>query len=185
MINKNITIETARLSLRELRIRDISDSYITSLNDYEVVRYTEARHRKWDRISIENYVGESLKSTNSLLLGIFFDNQKHIGNIHLMGFNSPHFRCELGIIIFDKKMWSKGIGFEALLAVTSYLLKSTKINRICADYYSANHGSAKIFHKCGYKIEGVFKEHLFLEGKFMDSIRVAKLKSDMLIESKN
>jgi RimJ/RimL family protein N-acetyltransferase len=46
-----------------------------------------------------------------------------------------------------------------------------------ADYYAINTGSSKVFEKAGFSIEGVFKDHFMLDGKYIDSVRIAKINS--------
>ncbi|AJM91263.1 GNAT family N-acetyltransferase [Nitrosopumilus piranensis] len=175
MIDKNIEIKTERLILRELKEKDITEKYINALNDEEVIRFIEARYKKWDFESIKKYVMKSITDEYSILVGIFFQNN-HIGNIHLINFNAIHKRCDLGIIIFDKNFWKKGIAYEALSSITNHYIESNILHKICADYNELNVNSEKLFAKCGYKKEGKFVEHILFEGKFVDSIRVSKIK---------
>ena len=169
-------IITQNLYLRPLSISDITQEYINALNDEEVVRLTEARHQKWDEESVKRYVAESNIEGVSQLIGIFLrESAKHIGNIRLSNFNTRHKRAELGIMLFDKSQWSKGYGVESLMAIADYAFNELKLHKICADYYSVNSASAKMFAKAGFKIEGVFKDHFLLDGEYVDSVRIAKL----------
>ena len=168
-------IVTNNLYLRPMSVSDISQEYVTALNDAEVVRLTEARHQKWDNDSVKRYVIESNVEGISQLIGIFLrESVKHIGNIRLSNFSARHKRAELGIMIWDKSQWSKGYGAESLIAITDYAFKRFKLHKVCADYYSVNSASARMFEKAGFKIEGVFKEHFLLDGIYVDSVRIAK-----------
>lgn len=169
-------IITNNLYLRKLLVKDITPNYVNALNDPEIVRLTGARHEKWNKENVKKYVIESNIKNISQLVGIFLKkNNKHIGNIRLFNFNFHHKRVELGIMIFDKTEWSKGYGTESLNAISIYVFKTLKLHRICADYYAINIGSARIFKKAGFIVEGIFKDHFILNGKYVDSIRVAKL----------
>jgi len=168
-------IITQNLYLRPLSISDITQEYIDALNDEEVVKLTEARHQKWDEVSVKRYIIESNVGGVSQLVGIFLrESDKHIGNIRLFNFSTKHKRAELGIMLFNKSQWSKGYGTEALNAITNYAFNELKLHKICADYYSVNVASSKMFKKAGFEIEGVFKEHFLLDGNYVDSVRVAK-----------
>ena len=171
-------IKTKNLYLRELLLNDITSEYINSLNDSEVVGLTEARHRKWSRKNVRKYVIESNKKGVSKLIGIFIKKTgKHIGNIHLFNFNKIHKRLELGIMIYDKSQWSKGYGTESLIAIENYVFNILKYHKICADYYSTNIASSRMFKKAGFVIEGIFKDHFFHNNKYVDSVRIAKFNS--------
>ena len=176
----NINITSKRLLLRQLQVEDITDNYIKALQDPSVIELTEARHTKWNRENVIQYVIDSNIPDESLLIGLFLkDEMKNIGNIRLSGFNKRHKRVELGIMIFDKSQWGKGYATESLNGVAEYVFKHLKYNKICADYYSINKGSEKIFKKAGYKIEGIFKNHFILNEKSIDSVRVAKFNNNI------
>jgi RimJ/RimL family protein N-acetyltransferase len=169
-------IRTNNLLLKSFRAKDITDEYVNALNDKSIVGLTEARHKTWGYANVKKFVNQSVPKNGYLLVGIFLkENGKHIGNIRLVGISDQHKRAELGIMLFDKSQWGKGYGTESLNAVVDYAFKEMKLHRICADYYSVNAASAKIFEKAGFVIEGVFKDHFLLDGKFVDSVRVAKI----------
>lgn len=172
------TLTTARLFLRPLEVEDITPAYLEALNDPEVVRWTEARHQRWDEASIAEYIGRSNCEGVSVFLGIFLkDSDRHIGGIRLFNFHPVDRRAELSLMIFDKSLWSKGYGGEALAAVVDYAFEVLGLHRLHADYYAANTASARLFAKAGFQLEGVYKDHFFMDGAYMDSIRVAKVKS--------
>lgn len=165
-------ITTPRLIIRPLTPADITSGYIDALNDPEVVQYTEARHRTWTRDSVEAYVTANLESDDAFLFGLFLADGTHIGNIHLFNLHKVHNRGELGILLF-KPFWGNGYGTEALRAVTDYAINTLNLQAVRADYYSCNEGSAAIFKKAGYQIEGRFIGHFKLERGYTDSVRVA------------
>jgi ribosomal-protein-alanine N-acetyltransferase len=168
-------IITQNLYLRPLEVSDITPEYINALNDPEVVRLTEARHQKWTEENVRKYVLDSNVEGVSQLFGIFLkESDKHIGNIRLFNFNEKHRRAELGIMLFDKSQWSRGYGTESIIAITDYAFNELKLHKICADYYALNNASARMFRKAGFQDEGVFKEHFWLDGEYIDSVRIAK-----------
>ena len=171
---KNIII-TKRLYLRNFLAEDITQVYLDALNDESVIGLTESRHVEWNREKAIRYIRESSASNRSELIGIFLTKaDKHIGNIRLHSFDLNHKRVELGILIHDKAEWAKGYGTEALEGVIHYVFGELGFYKICAEYYSVNKGSAKIFKKAGCVIEGIFKNHFILDNKFVDAVRVAK-----------
>lgn len=169
-------IVTERLYLRPLSAQDVTAAYVDALRDSDVVRWTEARHVAWDRERVVQFVKQSNAEGVSMLFGIFLkESDRHIGNLRLFNFHPIHRRAELSFLLFDKTQWSKGYATEAVKAVTRYAFEMLQLHRIHADYYAVNAGSARVFEKSGYEIEGVFKEHVFVDGGYMDSIRIAKL----------
>ena len=169
-------IKTKRLTLKPLKPADVTKAYVVALNDKAVVRLTGAKYFHWDAKKLREYAISANTPGKSLLLGIFLkDNSRHIGNVRLFNFDKNVRRAELGIMIFDKREWGKGYAGEALKAVVRYGFTILGLHRIHADYYSNNKGSAKIFKRAGFQTEGVYRDHFILDGKFMDSIRIAKL----------
>ncbi len=170
------TTTTTHLLLRTFTIEDITPQYLTALNDPTIVGLTEARHRKWTPQSATDYVKDSNQPGFSELVGIFLkDTKKHIGNIRLFNFHEVHKRVELGIMLYDKAEWSKGYGTESIIGIEDYVFNTLHYHKICADYYENNTGSARMFKKAGYVIEGVFKDHFYLHDHFVNSIRIAKI----------
>jgi len=139
------------------------------------MKQTESKYTIWTKDRCKKYIRKSNKE--GILLGIFLSsNGKHLGNIRLSNINITHKRVELGILIYNPKNWNKGYGTEALFEVDKWIFGFWGFHKICADYYSINQASAKMFKKAGYKIEGIFKDHFYMDNKYIDSIRVAKIK---------
>lgn len=172
-------VDTQNLYLKQVKVEDITPTYIEALNDQEIVGLTEARHQTWNEESVRKYVEESTKEGESLLIGIYLkENNAHIGNIRLSGFDDKHKRVELGIMLFDRAEWGKGYASEALETVKNFVFNTLKYHKLCADYYSINKASAKLFEKAGFEIQGTFKDHFLIDKQYVDSIRVAVIKNE-------
>ena len=76
---------------------------------------------------------------------------------------------------YETSEWGKGYATEAIEAIINYAFDTLELHRIYADYYNTNIASEKVFSKLGFKIEGVYKDHFWLNDRFVDSIRVAKI----------
>lgn len=171
-----LDIKTKRLHLRIFKIKDITPEYVKALNTKEVIGLTESRYRKWNMKSVKKYVAEKANKVNeSLMIGIFLRKDgKHIGNIRLHSFSPQNKRVEVGAMIWDKNQWGKGYATEALGTVYDYLFDTLKLHKICAEYYAINKAPAKIAKKLGFKIEGIFKDHFIVDGRYVDAVRIAK-----------
>lgn len=171
-----ISLKTRRLFLRIFTENDITAEYVKALNSPEIIGLTESRYRSWNLKEVKKYVKDKAnKPGESILVGIFIKrSQKHIGNIRLHSFSDINKRVETGILIWDKLQWGKGYATEAMDSLINYLFKSIKINKVCAEYYSINKASAKMFKKLGFKKEGIFKNHFIVNGSFVHAVRIAK-----------
>ena len=177
-INNNLEIKTQRLIIRNFQPVNITKKYLNALNDNSIMGLTEARHQKWNREQAIKFILRSNKSNESILFGIFlFEKEKPIGNIRLFNFHKIHRRAELSFLFYDKEEWNKGYATEALKAIIEYAFEKLLLHRIHADYYESNSASEEVFKKLEFQIEGTYRDHFWLNDRYVDSIRVGKINS--------
>ena len=165
---------TKRLILRILQKSDINYDYVEALNNESIVGMTEARHTKWTKKKIEDYINLNNNSPSMLLIGVFLkENNIHLGNIRLSNISRIHKRTEISMLFYRKDYWNKGIATEALEQVINLTFSEIRLRRICADYFENNYASKRIFEKLGFIVEGIYKEHFYNNGNFINSVRVA------------
>jgi len=165
-----------QILLRKLTALDITEKYIQGLNSGEIMQYTESRNQNWDLKKVKAYIETS--DQNSELLGIFV-NLNHIGSVRIHSIDVINSRCEIGILIFDKKFWNKGIGELALRRSVNYVFHELKLSKITANYFSNNSSSARLFEKVGFNIVGTMRNHFQIkDGIFQNGIFVELLKDD-------
>jgi [ribosomal protein S5]-alanine N-acetyltransferase len=175
-ITDNFKVETNRLIIKIFKSDDINDKYLDALNQKNIIGLTEARHCKWTSEKAIKYIVNSNKPMESALFGVFLkSDNKPIGNIRLFNFHKVHKRAELSFLFYDDSEWGKGFATESLKAIINYAFSTLMLHRVYADYYNTNIASARVFTKLGFKIEGIYKDHFWLDDGFVDSIRVAKI----------
>ena len=167
-------LNTNRLLIRPFLPTDITDAYLSGLNDSAIIGLTEARHQSWDLESAKKFISSN-DGVSAILLGAFLKNSaKPIGNIRLFNIHFVHRRGELSLLFYDKSEWGKGYATEAINAVINFAFDDLKLHRIMADYYSTNIASSKVFKKTGFLCEGVYKDHFCVGGgQYVDSTRVS------------
>ena len=146
-------------SLRPLAINDVHSGYVDGLNNPEVNSYLEIRHEHQTQASVEEFVNINNLSTDSLLLGIYLhEYPRHIGTIRLHTINQSLGHAHIGICIFDRLFWGKGIGSTAIKAVTSWAYSHLSITCIEAHAFLDNCASIRLFEKAGFRrIDDGFK----------------------------
>lgn len=157
-----ISIESDRLLLRELCHKDITDKYLSWLNDPIVNEHIESRFDNHTHKSIRKFVEEVNRDPNAILFGIFSKtNMKHIGNIKIASTDKDliHRRASLGFIIGEKQEWGKGFATEAIKLITKHGFENLNIAKICAGCRESNIGSKKAMERAGYKVEGFYESH--------------------------
>lgn len=171
-------IETVRLTICPFEKKHLNQRYVDWLNDREVVRYSEQRHK---RHSIESCTAywEQLKTSSSLYWAIEAKDlgQKHIGNI------TAHIDCsnkvaDVGILLGEKSIWGQGYGREAFGAVCNFLLAQAGIRKVTAGTMAANLGMRGIMRQLGMRDDGYRKNHFLLDGKQVDAVYGALYRAD-------
>jgi L-amino acid N-acyltransferase YncA len=68
----------------------------------------------------------------------------------------------------------RGIGFS-LLAKIEPLARAAKFHKIVLYALNANEHGKRLYFKCGFAEVGVFKEHGFLDGRYVDVVVMEKI----------
>lgn len=154
-------ILTDRLLLRNLKVSDISMSYLDWFGVDEIVEYLEVRFSPPKTIGeLKKFVELINRSEQELLLGIFLkDTRQHIGNIKLGPINPAHQRGDIGFIIGDCNQWGRGYATEAIKAATYYAFNTLCLSKVSAGCYSGNVGSARALLKAGFTQEACLESH--------------------------
>lgn len=166
-----LRIESARLFLAPLREQDCTETYVAWLNDAEVSRFLETRHRVQTLDSVRDFVSAVNTSDNEHLFGIFLhERRRHIGNIKV-GPVHPYHRCaDMSLFVGEKDCWGSGYATEAIQALSNYAFAQLGVAKLCAGMYAPNIGSTKAFAKAGYAHEGARRSQYVFEGDRCDIV---------------
>ncbi len=155
-------IRNGRILLRCLSEEDISQDYLSWLNDEEVNQFLEVRFSAPSSLDeLARYVDSINNSDTELLLGIFLVDEagRHIGNIKLGPINFTHSRADIGILIGEKAFWGKGLATEAVALLSRYGLTELGLTRLYAGCYESNTGSRKAFEKAGFVLDARLEDY--------------------------
>jgi RimJ/RimL family protein N-acetyltransferase len=72
----------------------------------------------------------------------------------------------------------QGIGSRLLERAVAHAFQNEERRRIQLEVFSDNTAAAALYEKHGFKVEGVARNAVCLEGKFRDVVHMAQLKSD-------
>jgi ribosomal-protein-alanine N-acetyltransferase len=132
------------------------------LNDPDVVRYSEQRHKKHDAESQAHYVVET-DLFREIHIRDYPDgeaNRKFIGTI-TASIDAPNSVADIGILIGAKEEWGKGYGTEAWTGFIEHLLNHG-IRKVEAGCMSINIGMKNVCRKSGMVYEGRRLSHFLL-----------------------
>ena len=166
-----------KIYLRPLEMEDI-DSFVLWLNDEEVRQYLSMTS-PLNKIREKEWVENLYKDDRNTVLGIVVkENDQLIGNIGMHRISIPHRQAGMGIFIGDKTCWSKGYGTEALKLMLGYGFDQLNLHRLHLTVFSFNARAIRTYEKVGFKREGVFREHLYRNGKYHDVYYMAILENE-------
>lgn len=163
-----------RLALQPFKAKHLSAEYVSWLNDPEVVRFSEQRHKKHTLKSCRAYVA-SFAGTPHHLWAIVSEEFGHIGN--LAATVDPANRvADLAILIGKRECWSQGFGAEAWTVAMQWLLGKGGMRKVTAGTMANNRGMLSVMKKAGMREEGRRRKHFVQDGRAVDLVMVARFR---------
>ena len=141
---------------------DIPD-YSRWLNDPEVVRFSELRHKEHTWEDCQKYIEGFDQVKNCMWTINVVGANMHIGNItiHHDPYNNV---SQMGMLIGEKWAWGRRFGREAWQAVLNWT-KDEKVRQVEAGCMSSNEGMKKVMLSCGMSLSNTLNGHFLLDGK--------------------
>ena len=86
--------------------------------------------------------------------------------------------CILGYWL-SERFWSKGLMTMAVKKFCSFIFDKYEIIRIEADVCADNIASRRVLEKIGFELEGVCRQKVYKDGRFMDEAVYAIIRDDL------
>lgn len=165
-VSMDATIITGNtISLKPSQAGD-SWQFDTWNNDPEVTKYREVS-------------GQDTPKLKSLSFGIYHNQtSKLIGDLGISCIDTKNKHAEIGLSIGDKNYWGKGYGTEAVKAVCEFCFSKLNLNKVYLDVWEENERAIKCYLKCGFKVDGVLRDHVWKYDKFHNKLVMSILKSE-------
>jgi RimJ/RimL family protein N-acetyltransferase len=125
----------------------LTERYVAWLNDPQVTRFSEQRHRTHTLETCRAYF-ESFRGTPHQFFAIVDRHGDHIGNINAY-VDAPNRTADVGILIGNPNLWGRGYGTAAWSQFCDHLLAGRGLRMITAGTAACNHGMRGIFRKTG------------------------------------
>jgi ribosomal-protein-alanine N-acetyltransferase len=165
---KNLpVIETERLRLRKLSLRDAGDVFEYA-SDPEVSKTVswEAHRTIADSLSFLRQINfQYEKGFPSPWAVVLKETHKMIGTVGYHWWSLENAKSEVGYVI-SRLYWNKGYMTEALKEVLGFGFEQMKLERIEARCLVENFSSERVMQKCGMKLEGILRNSLFVKGEY-------------------
>ncbi len=155
-----IEIRGEKVVLREKRIADAMKDYSWS-TDEELSKLDAASPMRLTfQQALLLYEEEmSYPSNRRQRFAIDTLEGEHIGNCMYYDVNEPRGETELGIMIGDRRFWSKAYGTDAVKTLLRHIFTSTKLKRVYLHTLDWNIRAQKSFQKAGFTPIGPVRRH--------------------------
>lgn len=179
---KNLPVlETSRLRLRKLSMRDAGDVF-----DYASVPEV-AEHVTWeyhrnisDSIHYLRFITQQYTDGIPSPWGIIHKEKgKLIGTIGYHVWSIANRFAEVGYAL-SKDFWNQGLTTEAFNEVIKYGFEHMRLERIEATCKPLNTASERVMVKCNMQYEGIMKKKLFAKGEYHDLKLYSLLREDWI-----
>ena len=170
---KTLFIRGNKISLRTFKEDDITERFISWLNDPQVVGYSNQRFHTHTYESCFQYLC-SFSNTSNIYLAIVDATTGCLYGSITAYCNTHHGTADIGILLGDRTVWGQGIGYECYNLLMNYLFDCLGLRKITAGTLRKNIGMLKVLEKVGMKLESVRKKHEIVDAEAVDLLYFAK-----------
>ncbi len=104
---------------------------------------------------------------------------EHIGGAQLKAIDWRNRSAELGLFIGNTQYWGQGLGTEIVQLLINYGFYTLNLNRIWLRVDIENTGAIRCYQKAGLSEEGVFREEVYSQGHYHDSVIMSILRREI------
>lgn len=162
-----------RLTIRPFIVDDISERYISWLNDAEVVRYSNQRFRRHDQNSVSAYL-QSFSDSPALLLAIDERHSKTMIGTMTIYPQYHHETADVGIMLGERSLHGQGYGREAWCLIINWLAEQCRVRKITAGTLDCNLSMVRLMKAAGMHHEATRYKQEIIDGKPADILLFAR-----------
>ncbi len=172
--NWSLPIETKNLIIRDLQ----KDKDKKLLEEWMNDKYGRHFLLSMTRATVETI--EDLISLEQNKLGIItLKNEKPIGTVAFLNHDPLNRKAELRKLIGDPGYRGKGYGKEATKYWIKYGFEVLKLKKIYLNTTETNFHNIKINEELGFKVEGILRDEIMLDGIPHDILRMGLLNENI------
>lgn len=127
------------------------------------------------RDSLANWYDKTRQNSHEVHFAVYTPVDIHIGGAQLKSIDWKNRSAELGLFIGETEYRGKGLGQQITLLLAEYGFETLNLHRIWLRVDQSNHAALRCYQKCGFEEEGRFRDEVFREGKYHDSIVMSLL----------
>lgn len=152
--------------IRKLQEKD-APFMLEWMHDENVIKFLSNNFREKQLEDCLQFISESRSEEENVNMAICNDRDEYLGTVSLKHVDHKNKNAEYAIA-----MRSSAIGTGASRVGTEEILKKAfgeiQLNRVYLNVLKDNARANRFYEKLGFRYEGTFTEHLFLNGKYCD-----------------
>ena len=113
---------------------------------------------------------------------VTLDGHAYVGNCALHDIHPVDRHATLGLVIGRKDHWGKGLGTEAVRLLCRYAFDELNLHRVVLSTYAINERGLRLYARVGFTVEGRRREHVFIEGRWVDEVTMGLLRGELRAE---
>lgn len=103
-----------------------------------------------------------------------------IGYASLVKIDKKNRRGDPGMYIGNTEYRGRGLGKRIMRKIEKHAFETLDLHKLYGPVLSENYSALVSYLKCGWKVEGVLRDHVFKHDKFYDVYMIALLRSDWI-----
>ena len=172
MIEDHRILHGKRVTLRPLATGDLRRC-VKWFSDPQVTQFL-GRNAPVTLAEEERWFRDYVRRADEQIFAIEIEG-KHVGNLGLHKVDRVHRKADLGIVIGETTYWSRGFGTDALQTALGYGFEHLGLNKVSLDVLEVNVRAIRSYDKCGFVREGVHREDVYKDGRFLNVVRMSIL----------
>jgi len=167
-----------KIILKPIKVSEASN-YLRWLSDSQVTRFLTTNAKGLNLKKEKNYIKGARKSQIFMNWGIYTKVGRHVGSTGLKNIDlKKNKKATWGIFIGEKDEWGKGYATDTLKTILKFAFNELKLNRVQLSVFKGNIYAKKCYTRCGFNKEGVKRQAIKIDGKFIDEIIMGILRDD-------
>lgn len=133
-----------------------------------------------------NWYEKQLSDSSEINLVVAKPDGTGIGTVSIYHIDRRSRKAEWGrLIIGDPEIRGGGIGSEIEVLVLQYAFEHLNLHKLYCEVLVENASVVSLHKKFGFKEEGIFREHVFKGGQYMDVAMLSMMESDYIMQRAN
>lgn len=165
--------------LRKLESKDC-DGMIEWMQDEEIrhsFRKNMGDRTRDDALAFITDARNVLLDGRDMHYAVVNDSDEYMGTISLKAINKKDRNAEYAIGL-RKKFWGKGVAQKATRELMKIAFQELQLEKVYLNVLSDNDRAIRLYEKCGFVLEGEFRNHLYLDGQYQNLRWYALLKRE-------